>query len=326
MERYLVAFLVAVSLTSLALPITLKILRKRGYLDSPNERSSHVVPTPRGAGFSQVVGGAGALLSSGGLPLSALVGLAGYSALGAADDLKTRPPLLRLTLQFVVAIAAVVLAQSSWGLSGWGLVAIGAAAVVAFVVLVNAANFMDGINGISVIHGGIFGSFYGAILWRAGLPEWAPLGAILAGVSLAVLPWNWGSSAKIFLGDSGSYLLGSSVAVLFIAVWLLGPGLLVAVAPVTVYLVDIVSTLIQRMRRHESLMNAHRDHVYQRLVRCGWSHPRTAAFVGALSSLAGLIALGLQQDTIPIAAGILLLVLLGVAYLATPKIVGAGSK
>ncbi len=325
MESYQVAFLVALSLTTVAVPITLKILRNFDYLDRPNERSSHAIPTPRGAGLAQIVGGAGALASIGWLPLSGLVALAGFSALGAADDLKPRPPILRLALQAAIAIAAVVLASGSWNTTGLPLLLIGAVAVLVFIGMVNATNFMDGINGMSVVHGVIFGSVYGVILWRAGLPEWVVLGATLVGVSLAVLPWNWGRTAKIFLGDSGSYLLGASVALLFLTTWLLGPGLLIAVAPITIYLADTGSTLVQRIWKRKSITIAHRDHVYQRLIRSGWSHPRTALFVAAFSTVTGAIAFALQQGTLSPQVGLLLLLAIIGLYLVSPRFTGHGA-
>ena len=325
MESYQVAFLVALSLTTVAVPITLKILRRRGYLDRPNERSSHAIATPRGAGLAQIVGGAGALASSGWLPLSGLVALAGFSALGAADDLKPRPPILRLILQATIAIAAVALALGSWNSTDLPLFFIGAIAVLVFVGMVNATNFMDGINGISVLHGVIFGSVYCIILWRAGLPEWVTLGATLAGVSLAVFPWNWGRTARIFLGDSGSYLLGAAIALLFLTTWLLGPGLLIAVAPITIYLADTGSTLIQRIWKRESITIAHRDHVYQRLVRSGWSHPRTALFVAAFSTVTSAIALALQQGILSPQVGLLLLLAIIGTYLVSPRFTGRGA-
>lgn len=322
MESYQVAFFVALILTSIAAPITLLLLRKHEYLDRPNERSSHSIPTPRGAGFAQIVGVTGALATSGWLPASGLIALAGFSALGASDDLRPRTPLVRLALQFAIAIVAVAVAFGTLQFFDLALFVIGAFSVLIFVYSVNATNFMDGINGISVAHGVIFGSVYGIILWRSDLPEWVTLGAILIGVSLAVLPWNWGKTARIFLGDSGSYLLGASVALLLLSTWLLGPGLLIAVAPITIYLVDTASTLITKVWRRESVTIAHRDHVYQRLVRSGWSHPRTALFVAAFSSLSGLTALALQQGVISPFVGLLLLIAIGGAYLAGPRFLG----
>jgi UDP-N-acetylmuramyl pentapeptide phosphotransferase/UDP-N-acetylglucosamine-1-phosphate transferase len=324
-ESYQVAFLVALSLTTVAVPITLKILRNREYLDRPNERSSHTLPTPRGAGLAQIVGGAGAFAGSGGIPLSGLIALAGFGALGASDDIKPQSPITRLMFQMAISIVAFALALSSWNSIELPPLLIGAISVLVLVGMANASNFMDGINGISVVHGVIFGSVFGIILWREGLPEWVTLGATLAGVSLAVLPWNWGRSARIFLGDSGSYLLGASIALLFLTTWFLGPGFLVAVAPITIYLTDTGSTLIQRIWKRESITKAHRDHIYQRLIRSGWSHPRTALFVAAFSTATSSIALALQQGTFPPQVGILLLLAIIGTYLASPRFTGRGA-
>jgi len=324
-ERYEIVFAVAVCLTLIATPITLFVLRKRGFLDNPNGRSSHVTPTPRGAGLAQMVGVAGALASTGGIPLSGIVAVAGFSVLGGVDDLKSRPPLFRFALQVSIGFVAVVLAFSPQNSFGWQVVFAGAIAVLILVGMVNTTNFMDGINGISLVHGMLFGLVYGTILWRAGLTDWVPLGAALAGVSLAVLPWNWGTSAKVFLGDSGSYLLGASVALLLLATWLIGPGFVVALAPVSIYLADTGSTVLRRAWRRESLTLAHRDHVYQRLVRSWWSHPRTAVLVAGFSALASVIALVLQQGAVSLSVGILLLLGLSGAYLMSPRVVGCGA-
>jgi len=159
-------------------------------------------------------------------------------------------------------------------------------------------------------------------LWRADITEWVSLAAALIGVSLAVLPWNWGKTARIFLGDSGSYLLGISISILMIVTWLLGPGLLIALAPVSIYLVDTGSTLIQRVIRRESLTVAHRDHVYQRLVRSGWSHPKTAVFVACFSTFVGLIALALEQGELTPSIGFILLIITASVFLASPLLLG----
>ena len=321
MESYQVAFLVALSLTTVAVPITLKILRSRGYLDRPNERSSHTVPTPRGAGLAQIVGGAGAFASSGGIPLSGLVALAGFSALGASDDLRPRSPITRLMLQMAISIVAVALAFNSNYSFDLKLCLIGILAALVMVGVVNATNFMDGINGISAAHGVIFGLVYGIILWQTNLTTWVSLAAALVGVSLAVLPWNWGKTARIFLGDSGSYLLGTSVAILFLVTWLLGPGLLIAAAPITIYLADTGSTLMQRFWRRESVTVAHREHVYQRLLRSGWSHPRTALFVACFSITTGAIAIALQRGALVPQLGLVLLVAVATMYISSPRLI-----
>jgi UDP-N-acetylmuramyl pentapeptide phosphotransferase/UDP-N-acetylglucosamine-1-phosphate transferase len=325
-ERYQVAFVVAVVLTLVTLPLALLFLRKGGFFDKPNERSSHTIPTPRGAGLAQMAGFAGALASTGGIPLPGFVALAGFSLLGAADDLKPRPPIVRLSLQIAIAITTVTLAINSQVSLSLPVVLSGAFAVLFLVWMVNATNFMDGINGISLVHGVIFGSVYSVILWRADLPGWVTLSVALIGVSLAVLPWNWGESARVFLGDSGSYLLGSSVALLLLATWLFGPGFIIAVAPVIIYLTDTVSTLIGRIGRRESITTAHKNHVYQRLVLAGWSHPRTAIFVAGFSTLASLTALALQQGIFSLQIGVILLLGIAATYLLSPQFAVRGIR
>jgi UDP-N-acetylmuramyl pentapeptide phosphotransferase/UDP-N-acetylglucosamine-1-phosphate transferase len=319
-ERYVLAFLVAIVLGLLIVPVVIFILRKGEHFDRPNERSSHTIPTPRGAGVAQMLGMAGALSATGGLPLSGLVALSGFSVLGAADDLRPRPPLTRLILQFAIALAAVAVAVNTKSMVTISILFIGLIAALILVWVVNATNFMDGINGISVAHGIIFGFAYGVLLWRADLPEWATLGIALAGVSFAVLPWNWGRSARVFLGDSGSYLLGASAAIMLLATWLLGPGFAVAVAPLTIYLADTGFTLFRRAWRHQSLTLAHRDHVYQQLIRAGWSHPRTALFVAGFSIMASLSAIALQQRAISMTWAIAILAVLICGYLISPRI------
>ena len=320
-ENYEIVFIVAVCLTLISTPIAASILRKSGYLDNPNPRSSHVVPTPRGAGMAQLVGVAGSLAVAGGIPVSGMLAIAGYSILGAVDDFKPRPPTVRLFLQVLIGLATVLFAFTSQNSFSWHPIFLSFVGILILVGMVNASNFMDGINGISLAHGVIFGFVYSVILWQASVADWVPLGAVLAGISIAVLPWNWGKSARVFLGDSGSYLLGASVALLILATGLLGPGFLVALAPVTIYLIDTCSTVLRRAWRRESLTIAHRDHVYQQLIRCGWTHARTATYVATFSLLASLIGLGLQKWSIPVPTGILLLIGLSVLYLSSPHVV-----
>lgn len=319
-EKYQVAFVVASLLTILAMPLVLSILRRNNSFDLPNERSSHSIPTPRGAGLAQILGVTGALAFTGWIPVSGLVAVAGFSALGAADDFKPRPPLIRLILQFALASVSIILAFH-WS-SALGLLPLLGifVAVLVLVWTVNSINFMDGINGISVIHGIIFGLVYAVMLWRVGLTEWVTLGAAIAGVSLAVMPWNWGRKAKVFLGDSGSYLLGAAVGVLLLVTWFEGPGFLIALAPMTIYIADTASTLISRLWRRESLTQAHKNHAYQRLVQNAWSHPKTALFVGGLSTITSLIALGMQQGTLTLQLGSTLLFIAAGLYLVSPRL------
>jgi UDP-N-acetylmuramyl pentapeptide phosphotransferase/UDP-N-acetylglucosamine-1-phosphate transferase len=135
---------------------------------------------------------------------------------------------------------------------------------------VNAWNFMDGINGLAASQALLVVGF--GLLW--GLPlDVTPALAVLAAVSLGFLPWN-APRARLFLGDSGSHLLGVGVATVLLAPAPPGPGLWVGVALVSAFAVDTALTVLWRRRRGQPLGQAHREHLYQWAVRAGYSHRR----------------------------------------------------
>jgi UDP-N-acetylmuramyl pentapeptide phosphotransferase/UDP-N-acetylglucosamine-1-phosphate transferase len=99
--------------------------------------------------------------------------------------------------------------------------------------------------------------------------------------------------ARIFMGDVGSTFLG-----FMLAAWsAIGTGrspsvpLLASVAVLSPFLFDAIITLVRRLIRGEPISQAHRSHMYQRLVASGWTHGRTTALYGALSAFAGVLVI-----------------------------------
>lgn len=316
----LVPLLVAFLVTSAALPIALQLLKRWKLIDRPVERSSHRIPTPRGAGTAQILGIGAAWAVVGWIPMWGVLGPILFGVLGLVDDIKPQRPLLRLGIQFLLGLATVAffistpfsdIASGMWFLAGAAFV----------VIMVNTANFMDGVNGISAVHGALLGAVYWIMLADVS-PAWSAIAASLAGVSLAFLPWNWGRTAKLFLGDSGSYLLGSMTAVLAIAAWLSGISLLVAVAPVTIYCVDVCITLAIRATARKRIFSAHREHVYQKLTDEGLSHPKVSLVVFSFSLLAGITALAADSGIVSLPLILFILMILSAAYVLLPRIVG----
>ena len=168
-------------------------------------------------------------------------------------------------------------------------------------------------NGISGLHAVLFGGVYWLLL--GGDLVWAALAASLAGAALAFLPWNWGRHARVFLGDSGSYLIGSLVGLLALATLVRSGSVLMALAPVSIYLVDVVVTVFLRVKRGRPLMTAHRDHVYQRLVDAGLAHSTVSVMVAGFSSVACVIALLLADKQAPPVVALAALGLVWAAYL-----------
>ena len=293
------SYLVAVFLIS-ALPSAYLVGKVREWaltralLDVPNERSLHVVPTPRGGGVAilLVVSIAqalailmGKLTFTTGMPW--LLATVAYGVLGAWDDHKSLSSGFRLLFQFGLAASylGLLVITNHWPLSLLGAVA-AIVAVFAVVWSVNLYNFMDGTDGIAGIQALAAAAGGACLSANLNLPGIAFVSSSVAGASLGFLMWNW-QPAKIFLGDVGSYFLGSQFALLAINTMLAGfePWFwLILLAP---FIVDASLTLLRRIVCGEPWRSAHRSHAYQLLVRQGWTHRAVAA------SLLGIVAMGL---------------------------------
>jgi Fuc2NAc and GlcNAc transferase len=273
--------------------------RRNQMLDVPNDRSSHMAPTPRGggSGLVLVVLAAVVVLMLRGT-LAAAEGAAllcgGAIALtGWLDDRHGVRPRWRLLVQ-VAAAACVVLLLGAPDAVDLGSASIplgfagGAVAVCALVWLTNLFNFMDGIDGIAATETAVVAGVAGGMLFMAGATGPATIAVTLAGAAGGFLVVNW-QPARIFMGDVGSGFIGFTMGTLALlaqqrqavplAVWLILLG---------VFLFDATATLLRRVAR-EPVHVAHRRHAYQRAVQCGMSHARvTMAVLGINIILAAL--------------------------------------
>lgn len=281
MPELLVPFVVSLAVTVVGVPVVRRVLLARHVLDLPNARSSHAAPVARGGGIACAAGvlAAVAVASASGTPVPwALVGVALLlSGVGLADDLVRLPAVPRLAAQAVGGAAA------GW-LLGRGVVAALGGAVLA-VLLVNVVNFMDGINGISGLVMVVWGGATAVAGVRADSTALAVLGLVTGAAALAFLPFN-APVAQVFLGDSGSYLFGGLVSVGVLLAWQQGAALGLVLAPVALYLADVLSTLARRGLRREPLMQAHRDHAYQRITALGVPHGRVSLAVAGAALVA----------------------------------------
>jgi len=302
-------------LGSLAAPLFIKpFLAKREVLDVPNERSSHASPVLRGGGLAVVFGALIGYLTyilgmeAAGIDFVVIATVLAASLIGWIEDDKGLPAQIRAILQLVIGVAAAgaVVALLGGGPVVWIL---GAVAIAAYI---NVANFMDGINGISALHGLVVGIAYGAGGLAEGLPWLALGGFVLAAVFTGFLPWNI-FGGGLFLGDVGSYVLGAFVAVLAVGAIASGLSLLFVFGPIAIYLADSGFTLIRRTLRGEKWYEAHRTHQYQLLTTYGASHLTVSVFVAlasAAAATAGFISLSTAESAVWLPATMLAVVVL----------------
>jgi UDP-N-acetylmuramyl pentapeptide phosphotransferase/UDP-N-acetylglucosamine-1-phosphate transferase len=296
---------------------------ERGQIfDIPNERSSHTRPVPRGGGIAIV------LLTLIGLsiyawlnPDWAIFSIISYvsgalliSAVSWLDDLRSLNVGIRFSAHSLGAILAVI------GFGYWHTIDfpflgqihlgwIGLPVTFLWIVgLTNAYNFMDGIDGIAGGQAVVAGLGWGVLGCLSNQPTIGILGLLLAGSSLGFLGHNW-PPARIFMGDVGSAFLGYTLAVLPVIATqndshLALPGALL----VWPFLFDTVFTFFCRLRNRENIFEAHRSHLYQRLVVIGYSHRFVSilfvglALIGVFLSL--LWVLGIDGSPFAVALGV----------------------
>ncbi|POH74498.1 MraY family glycosyltransferase [Arthrobacter glacialis] len=316
---------------ALLLPVVVRpLLARAGVLDVPNARSSHQIPTIRGMGITTAVALPAAVLvaiflpqsgpgNQGALILVVIVALMLAAAtIGWIEDIRGLSVKVRASLQLLVggaATAAVAIIDP--GQQQLWLIPAGAIAVAAYI---NVANFMDGINGISGMHGLLVGGLYAYAGYATGHSWLVYVGIAIAMAFAGFLPWNLGRN-NVFLGDVGSYLLGASIAVTAMCAFLSGVPVEYIFSPVLIYLTDTFVTFLRRLLAGERWYVAHREHVYQRLTIVGLSHGAATAVVSLATLLVSLLGIaaargGEMVQLIATAAGFLIVL----AYLRSPTL------
>lgn len=261
------------------------LLAERGVVDVPNERTSHVGTTTRGGGIGIASGFAAGMvvfgLSGGWLnwPVET-VALAAFALglVGFGEDLWHLSLGVRLGAQVLIPLLAVV-----WLLTHGALdLGLAVLCVLAGIFYVNASNFMDGVNGISSFHGivvALYWLYWGTYFRHEALTAFA----VLFGVAfLAFIPWNV-IRTRLFMGDSGSYFLGGGVWALSVIGLVLGMPIVVVGAPLVIYSVDVIATLLVRIVQRQPLYLAHKQHVYQRIEQLTGSHMAAAGWNALLT-------------------------------------------
>ncbi|HEY2345582.1 MAG TPA: glycosyltransferase family 4 protein [Xanthomonadaceae bacterium] len=286
--------LVSALLTVLAI----RYAEHRRMLDHPGPRRSHDRPTPRGGGVAPVlvVLGGGAWLASqdAGATTSVamcLCGFAAVAAIGWVDDHRPLSPVVRLVVHIAAAVA-ITLGLCAMQQPALSPVAI---ALAAFVVvgLVNAWNFMDGIDALATSQAAVVMAALLAGGWMTA--AWQGLCALALAAIVGFLPFNL-PRARIFLGDIGSGAFGCLVAMFLLrAVCSGGMPWPLAMLPVSAFLIDAGMTLLLRVVRGKAWWRPHREHLYQWLVRSGNSHGQVAGWYAAWTLSSSILAIAVAR-------------------------------
>ncbi len=298
----LLGFSTAFGLTYAIIPIIIKVARERRLYDRPNERSAHQEPTPSLGGigiFAGAISGIVLWTPSGSFgPLQyILAAFVLIFLIGILDDLLPISVGKKLGGQLLVAIIlsikAGVVITSLYGFLGIHELSEPASfilSIIAIIGIINAFNLIDGINGLAASVGFLTCVVFGIYFSLAEVPALTVVAFSLAGGILAFLRYNF-TPAKVFMGDTGSLLIGTVCAILAILfietnaklppdnpyAFSAAPAIAVAVLFLPLY--DTLSVFIRRLARRRSPFTPDKTHIHHQLLNLGLSHSETTGLL-----------------------------------------------
>jgi UDP-GlcNAc:undecaprenyl-phosphate GlcNAc-1-phosphate transferase len=286
---------VAVAATVVVTPLVIVVARRSGIVDRPGALKPQSIPVPYLGGVAVF---AGVIVS----PLvgrpTLLVPLSAALCLGVADDRFDLPAVPRLLGQLAIGAAVVVTAPVH--LSG---VLAAVLIVLATVLVINGVNLIDGLDMLASGVVAVAAVGFAVILHGSGRSLAIALAAALCGFLLYNRP-----PARVYLGDGGSYLLGTALMVLLAGAWAPGVGQHVGVAALALGAVpgaEVAFAVVRRSRGHRSLIAGDRGHPYDRLVARGWPRPAASlAYIGAQALLAAGVVLAVHLGSLTAALAV----------------------
>ena len=303
--RALIAFVIALALTAAVTPLVGRLARRVGALDPVQERGLASEPTPLLGGLAIFAGVlvAGALF----IPVSTeMRGIFGAAALitvvGLLDDIYDLPPLLKLLGQIGAALICVLsgvtvndftfpfLGRVDLGDLGGPLTLIGLVAVM------NVVNFSDGVDGLAAGVCAISAIGFSVIAFDLGEDAAGILAACIAGAALGFLVHNF-HPASVFMGDSGSNLLGLLLGGVIVEGSLKTNALIALVVPLVILAVPFLDTgfvVAKRIKYRRPVYRGDSNHFHHRFHRMGFSQRKTVLYLYAWTTTMTAIAVALR--------------------------------
>jgi UDP-GlcNAc:undecaprenyl-phosphate/decaprenyl-phosphate GlcNAc-1-phosphate transferase len=311
---YLLVFLATAGAAVLATPLVRRLAVRLGAIDHPSDRKVHPAPTPTLGGvalwFAVLVGlGVAFLLPSfrslfeaSSEPIGAALAATVVMVVGVYDDVRGLSAPAKVAGQ-VLATSLLVLAGVQLLFFWWpglGILSLSpdlavATTVLWTVLMINAVNLIDGLDGLAAGVVAIAAGAFFLYAYRAGVafyPGASPaslLSVVVAGAAIGFLPYNF-YPARIFMGDSGSMLLGLLLAAATISgvgrtdaptntdLAALAIPVIIPLLVLAVPLMDVVLAIVRRLRRGRKVYAPDKEHIHHRLLEIGHSH-RTAVLL-----------------------------------------------
>jgi len=335
--------LAAFALVLVLTPLVRRLALRAGALDHPGPRRVHKDAVPTLGGLAMVAATLGVAWLARALPgevreldMRPLLGLS-FAAIpllgmGLVDDTVGVPPRVKLAVQVLAGVIlmgfgySVPLVSNPFGMpfeSGW---LSGPLAVLWVVIVINAVNLIDGLDGLAS----------GVVLIAAATLWWVGRGhgdfyvmflaSLLIGTTAGFLRFNF-PPAKIFMGDTGSHFLGLVLAAASLLENRKATTTAALLFPLTALAVPIADSLFafgRRLSAGRPVFGADSEHLHHRLLRIGLS-PRSAT-LALWGVCAACALLSVVLESLPHATGLLLVAAMGIALFAAYRAIGRGGS
>jgi UDP-GlcNAc:undecaprenyl-phosphate/decaprenyl-phosphate GlcNAc-1-phosphate transferase len=320
-SRIILAFIAAGVLSSYSIPIIVQISKAKSLTSTPNHRTSHKNLTPNIGGlalFSTILVVSLSIINIAGFSFlhentempslpSILAGVTILFFIGMKDDLLGISWKKKITGEIIAMLIICVIGDqritNMQGLLGvFELTYLVSVALTVFVgiVLINSFNLIDGIDGLASVIAIIASFTFGLSFYLSGEKEYAILCVIIIGTLIPFFYYNvWGIKNKLFMGDTGSLILGflmTALAIRFNKVFFVPHGELsisAAAISIGILIIPIFDTLrvfTLRIRDGHSPFKADKRHIHHLLLKIGLNHIQSTMLIAGVNILFILFA------------------------------------
>jgi len=301
-------FLFSFLITFFSVPTIIKISRRKNLMDEPGVRSSHLrkIPNLGGIAIFYSIGISASIFAYELFDLYKFLfaSMVILLYIGVMDDIVVMRAYKKLVAQIVVS-ALIVIGSDIRIRSLFGILGIYELkyfvsvifSIVTFIILINAFNLIDGIDGLAGGYSVICSVLFGISYYRLGAYNYplVVLSVVVIGAVLAFLYYNLSNyrTNKIFMGDTGSMLLGFLLAftsICFIDVFIdreipgvpryhLQSAPVMAVAILILPIVDTLNVIIIRLVNKKSPFDADKNHIHHKLLKLNLTHRRSSFYI-----------------------------------------------
>ncbi|MCO6478492.1 MAG: undecaprenyl/decaprenyl-phosphate alpha-N-acetylglucosaminyl 1-phosphate transferase [Phaeodactylibacter sp.] len=319
MFTLILSFLTAFTFAYFALPHVINIAREKNLCDEPSERSSHTISTPSLGGIGIFSAAIFSIVlwtpfrDFGNLQYILCAFIIVF-LIGVKDDISPISPYNKIIGQALAASILIfksdIMLRGFYGFLGFhaGLPSAVyiALTLLAILMVINAFNLIDGINGLAGSIGALICGTLGCWFFYVERVEFAVVAFTIVGAIIAFLKYNY-SPARIFMGDSGSLLVGTASVILAIKFIdmnyfmeagqkgkiMASPAVAIGIMILPLY--DTVRVSVTRILRGKSPLLADRRHIHHLLIDYGFSHMQATGILVSVNTIFILLAFSLNR-------------------------------